>query len=487
LAIELVAPRVQIFSPRALLAKLQAARGAEVSRLIGAGPRDLPARHRTLLAAIDWSYNLLRRDEQTLFVRLGVFVGGGTLPAIEAICHAARDGSADALAGVSSLLDKSLLTREPEAEGAEEPRFGLLETVREYAVARLEAQGAAEALQVRRAHAAYFLALAEAAEAEIVGPAQVAWIQHLARDHNNIQAALHWLLAQGEAERAARLAGAMTDFWLGHTHPEALRWLLLVLEQRQHISLAVRGKVLRAAGILAVGVGNLALAQALAEENLAVAQTLGDAPSIMGALHRLGVVATEGGNFVQAKLLYRESLRLAQDVGDVLAAVRVNSALGETARALGDYPQAQTFYESSLRLAQEAGSDWGIAVACHNLGKVALGLGNLAEAVSQLRQSLVRFQELGSKGGIAYCLAGLGEAAAQQGVLERAVTLLGAADGLLHVAGIVLERVERAGQEAALGLARARLDAATFGAAWEAGRNRSVEETVEQALEQPIF
>jgi len=485
LAIELVAARVRRFPPKTLLAKLEGAWGHEAFRLLGDGARDLPERHKTLQAAIGWSYDLLDKQEQTLFVRLSVFVGGCTPPAIEAVCRPVADPGSDAPYSMSSLLDKSLLKRGQEEGSDEETRFYLLETVREYAVSQLERCGADETAGVKRRHAEYFLALAEAAESQASSDDQQAWFRRLALDHSNIYAALDWLLEQGEAEQAARLAGAMGNFWIRHTHPEAIGRLLMVLEQRPLISPNVRSKVLHAACSLAVGAGDLPRAQALAEENLEVARSLGDAQSMMWAFHQLGKVAEEAGHSVQAESFFEEGLRLAQEVGDILAEARITNHLGETARALGDYPKAKALYEEGLRLAQEAGVKWLIAVVLHNLGKVALAMGNPAEAAVWLRQSLPLFHDLGSKGGAAYCLTGLGEAAAQQDTPAHAVTLLGAADALLTVTGIVLERVEHAGRDSALSQARARLAPDAFQAAWDAGRRMTLEQAASYALGEP--
>ncbi|MDQ2808216.1 MAG: tetratricopeptide repeat protein [Chloroflexota bacterium] len=483
LAIELVAARSALFAPQVLLAKLDAARGAAVFRLLGDGARDLPARQRTLQAALGWSYDLLRPAEQTLLRWLAVFVGGGTLPAIDAVCAAGGASGGDTLAGVASLLDKSLLQRASAAEGTEEPRFQLLETVREYALAQLETQGPAEVAAVQRRHAAYFLALAEEAEPQILGDAQRVWFGRLERDHNNIQAALRWLLEHGEAEGAARLAGAMGYFWNRHSHPEVMHWFLLVLEQRQSISPPARSKVLGAACTLALGLGDLPQAQAFAEENLAVARSLGDTLSIIRALHHLGSVAVQSGNLTQAQVPLGESLRLARAVGDALAESQAANYLGELARALGDYPQAQTLYESSLRLTQETGTNWGIAVNLHNLGKVALEMSQPVAAADRLWASLRLFQEIGSRSGIAYCLVGLGEVALRLDAPARGVTIVSAADALLNELGLVLERVEYAGRDAALDQARTQLDPAGFAAAWAVGRHLSLDQAIAAAQE----
>jgi predicted ATPase/transcriptional regulator with XRE-family HTH domain len=214
LAIELAAAHVRVFPPQELLARL-----SRRLALLTAGPRDLPARQRTLRATIDWSYGLLTTQEQVLFARLSVFMGGGTLEAIEAICNCNPEGDLDVVAGVESLLQKSLLVQ-TERDG--ELRFVLLETLHEYARERLAESGAAEAVQ--RQHAAYYLVLAEAAQ--LIGPEQGAWAARLEREHDNLRAVLGWAQDSGAVELGLRLARALVPFWQLYDHDaEAQRWL----------------------------------------------------------------------------------------------------------------------------------------------------------------------------------------------------------------------------------------------------------------------
>jgi predicted ATPase len=203
LAIELAAARTKLLPPQAMLARL----GSRLKLLVG-GARDLPERHRTLRATIEWSYELLDEGEKTLFARLSVFSGGLTLEALEAVCDAEGDLSVDVLEGFSSLLDKNLIGEEEGMEG--EPRFVMLETIHEYARERLEENGEAE--EVRRLHAEYFLALAEEAEPELWGPEDTAWIERLEAEHDNMRSALSWALGGADVELGLRLAGAVSMF-----------------------------------------------------------------------------------------------------------------------------------------------------------------------------------------------------------------------------------------------------------------------------------
>jgi predicted ATPase len=203
LALELAASWVRLLTPAALLTRL-----SRRLTLLTGGARDLPARQQTLRATLDWSYSLLTAAEQRLFARLGVFVGGCTLEAAEAVCNAAGEGPLDVLEGIEALLDKSLLHR---AEGpGDEPRVGMLETIREYAWERLAQRGEAETVQC--AHAAYYLALAEEAAPQPFGATEMAWLDRLEREHDNLRAALAWY-AQRCAETGLRLAGHLAHFW----------------------------------------------------------------------------------------------------------------------------------------------------------------------------------------------------------------------------------------------------------------------------------
>ena len=211
LAIELAAARIKLLPPQAMLARL----GRRLELLRG-GARDMPDRHQTLRHAIAWSYDLLEAGEQALFRRLAVFAGGCTLEAAEAVCQAVDDSAAspgqslEVLDGMASLVDKSLLRQEEQASG--EPRFRMLETIREYGLECLTASG--EEPAVRRAHADYYLALAEAAEPALTGPEQATWLDRLEAEHDNLRAALRWAEESGEAEIGLRLAGAFCQFWL---------------------------------------------------------------------------------------------------------------------------------------------------------------------------------------------------------------------------------------------------------------------------------
>ncbi|HEX9440006.1 MAG TPA: hypothetical protein VF909_10000, partial [Roseiflexaceae bacterium] len=243
----LAAARVRMFGPQALLARLAGANRDSPLRLLAGGARDLPARHQTIRGAIDWSYNLLEAAEQTLFARLGVFVGGCTLEAATAVCNATNDLPMDVTNGIASLLDKSLLQLEEGADG--EPRFLMLETIREYALERLAQRG--EAVPLRDRHLEYYLALAEAAEPHLRGAEQIVWANRLEGEHDNFRAALAWAHERGAvegsttagAEAGLRLAGALFWFWDLRDHlSEGRRWLAGALAQTNRPPALRRGR-----------------------------------------------------------------------------------------------------------------------------------------------------------------------------------------------------------------------------------------------------
>jgi predicted ATPase len=432
LALELAAARVRLFPPPALLARLS----SRLTLLVG-GPRDVPARQQTLRATLDWSYSLLTAAERTLFARLAVFVGGRTLEAIEAVCN--PQGDLDVLEGMESLVEKNLLRQEEGVGG--EPRLVMLETIHEYARERLEASGEAE--EVRRRHAEYFVALAEAAAPELTGPQQGAWLQRLEAEHDNLRAALAWSRQQAAWEVGLRLGGALWRFWFMHGHlSEGRRWLEAVLGGRGAAPAPARATALNGAGMLAYHQGDYGRATALYEEALALKRELGD----------------KGG-----------------------IAVLLNN-LGEVAYAQGDYGRATVLYEESLALRRELSDKGGIALSLRNLGNVAYEQGDYGRARALHEESLALCREIGNKYNAAYCLEGLAAVVCAQGQPERGARLLGAAAALRAGIGTPLPPSERAAQERTVATARAALGEDAFAAAWAKGQTMPLEQAIAYAL-----
>jgi predicted ATPase/class 3 adenylate cyclase len=429
LAIELAAARVKLFPPQALLARL-----SNRLALLTSGPRDLPARQQTLRNAIAWSYNLLSVKEQILFRQLGVFVGGCTLEAAEAVCNVDNDLTLAVVDCIASLLDQSLLRREGGPDG--EPRFVMLETIREYALERLKASGETEVL--RRRHAECFLALAETAELWFHGPDQRVWLDRIEVEHVNLRAALAWSL---EVQRAGtqspddhlqsaiglRLAAALWWFWDRRGYlPEGRRWLERTLAADRGIATPGRVKALVGASALAGWVNNAELAQALGEEGLALARQQEDTHGIAWSLWALGLTATSQNDFARARPLFEESLVLFRALGDTFGQFMVLSCLGNMARRQGDYTEATTRHNASLALARAMGDRWCVANALSQLGSLTQALGDYAQAAALLAESLALHQKLGEKGqGISWVLFSLGNITRQQGDNTRAIAHFG--------------------------------------------------------------
>ncbi len=432
LAIELAAARIHLLPPQALLPRLSSR-----LKLLTGGHRDLPARQQTLRGAIAWSYDLLDAGEQQLFARPAVFVGSRTLEAVEAVCNAEGDLELDVLDGIASLVDKSLLRQE--AAQADEPRFVMLETIHEYAREQLEASGEAEA--VRRWHALYFLQLAETAEPHLTGPAQVAWLQRLEAEYDNLRAALQWTLGT-EATPAAnvklggRLAASLGQFWDRQNHPsEGRQWLERALEQDRHhgaVDVAVRAALCLWLGQLTERLGDLEAARTHWEKSAALYRQLGDKQGTGRALSLLGnSVWRDTGDAAAGLALVDESLALAREVGDKWGLAFSHLMMGTWAFGTGDTSSGCKHYEQSLALARESGDKRQIARGLLALGIVAASEGDVARGRAYDEEALVVSREIGDKVWTACALNNLGfqmlqqeDVTAAQPFLEEAVTLI---------------------------------------------------------------
>ncbi len=494
LAIELAAARAVMLSPQQIRASLD-----NRLKLLAYGARDLPLRQRTLRAAIDWSYDLLDEEEQMLFRRISVFVGSCTLPAIEAVCtyEGEDDLSVDTMSRVNSLIDKSLLAK---GRPATEPRFGMLETVREYAIEQLEVSQELEAAQ--RGHADYYLKLAEEAEAQLTGQEQEAWLHRLEEEHDNLRAAMGWCIEKEEAEVALRLSGALARFWYRRGHiTEGRKWLDLALataERRLQLAdeLTIEGsksmievwaKALNGAGILASIQGDYGGSRSRFKMSLVLARKLGDKQSIVNTLHNLGTGLQEQGDHVSARSMHEESLMLRRELGDKRGVAMSLNNLGIILKEQGDYARARNLQEEGLALRRELGDNWGVAMSLNNLGVVAEEQEDYVSARSYLEQSLALRHDLGDKVGIASCLEELGRVATastpdNKETQRRAVVLFGAAEALREALSTPLSPVERPLVERGVADLRALLDEATWQAAWAEGASMTMEQAIDAAL-----
>jgi len=415
LAIELAAARTRILAPEALHARLTKSLG-----VLTGGARDLPARHRTLHDTIVWSYELLSPAERTLFARLAIFAGGWTLEVTEAICDPNGATGVDTLDGMEALVAQSLVWRTQESDG--EPRFGMLETIRAFAWEHLEASGEAEALH--RRHAAHFLALAEEAEPALRGADQLAWLERLEREHDNLRGALRWALASGAAETGARLAGALQWFWYTRGYfGEGRAWLERTLVAGDSISARARARALAGAGTLAWRQGDYRHAEARLREAVDLSRVLGDGAGSAFALHHLAHGLEAQGALASATRLLEESLALSRAAGNRWGQVLTLNCLGAAYHRDGDDARALPLLEEALARSRADGDLHGTANALRLLGLVAQGNGDDARAVALLEESMARFRALGDTRGLALTLGSLGTAALQGRDTDRAAAL----------------------------------------------------------------
>jgi tetratricopeptide (TPR) repeat protein len=427
LAIELAAARVRLLPPATLLSRL----GSQLELLAG-GARDLPERQRTIRATIDWSYRLLNGQERRLFGELAVFDGGCTLEAIEAVC---RPGPGQPLLGdLGSLMDHSLLT---EAGGEPYPRLQMQATVAEYARELLEASGAAV---IRRRHASWALTFAEHAAGQLECADQVAWLERLDAEQDNMRAALRWALDQEEPETAARLLGALQWYWLRRgRHREARTWSsdVLTLTERGAVAPAVRATALRAAGWLAVERGDSPEARPLLEEAVRLSRLAGDTRTLGLALTGLGLSGSWGADPDRHRVaaLLTEALDLWRvldwPAGQHMALVN----LGMTAYTGGDLDRAGACQRAALTVAEHTQAPYRLGTSHGLVAQIELRRGNIGMGTRLIRQALREFQQIQDPLMTANCLFGFALAATAQGAYVLAANLIGAAGTLYDASG----------------------------------------------------
>lgn len=424
LAIELAAARVKLFPPKALLKQLLEVNGHSSLHILARGPRDAPERHRTLRATMDWGYELLDKNEQRLFQILSVFVGGFTFPAIEAVCclpvnntEARSDETQglDVMEGLASLLDKSLLHQHGRVE--DEPRFTMLELIRDYAGEKLR-DSDREAI-IRESHANFFLSLADEAKLNLKGQEQEMWLERLEKEHNNLRSALGWFIQQGEISTEAsedtalsglRLAGALWRFWDTHGYiSEGRRWLRKILTLSDTPSIE-RVDALIGAAMLAWRQSDIASAFQLYEQGLGIARDIDYKPGIAKSLEGLGYLNEfQGADDELIEALYSEGLELWREVGDKRGIATALGPQAHRAAAAYDFEQATVLFEESLTLFREVYDKREIAGALWNLGQIAVVVGRYDKAKEMYGESLAIYKSLNDLHGVATQLRSLGE------------------------------------------------------------------------------
>jgi len=409
LAIELAAARIKLFAPEALLSQLP-----ERFDLLTGGPRDHPPRQQTFRAALDWSYALLTPEMRQLLARLGVFAGTIEAAAAAAVCG--EDGDAmHMLQRLTDLRDQSLL----ELVGSPTPRFRLLQTIREYALARLAESEEAE--RISAAYARYFLLLAEESEGEFRGPEQAVWSTRLDAELDNLRAGLAWFLEQGQVEDALRLATALHPFWYeGGYWQEARRWLEEGVACGARVAPAVHVRAIQSLGSFLSERGEVEKATPLLQEALALSRQLNHPRGCIRALNALGGVAMRQGCYDVALSRFEEALLLCTAPEQrTWTGVLLKNA-GNAARHAGDLAIARQRYEEVLARHHEEDNAEVRAVTLVDLGAIALADGDLEEAEARLTESLAVSRAGRIKPWAAYALGGLGELARRRSHLDLA-------------------------------------------------------------------
>lgn len=477
LAIELAAARLRLFSPEQLLARLD-------SRLtvLKGGPRDLPARQRTLRDTIDWSYQLLDKDEQRLFWRLGVFVGGRTIAAIEAVC--APGLAIDSLDGLESLLHKSLIFQEEGPGG--EPRFIMLETIHEYARERLAESG--EEQGIRDRHLAHYLGLVEEISPGYYRHDQQRLLEQTEAEKGNLRAAFEWGLGSGQTESAARLISSLYYFWYYHDSPvEGLQWFMRVMPYVEAIPQVYQPPLLVGAGRLAWVNGDLVQSRSFLQRALTLARELGDSHSEAWAQMAVAGNTDEQDTFPVNWRRSEEAVAILKALDDKPGLAQAFNIQGEIARLAGDYRLARQKYEESLAMSRETGETSREIMLESNLSVIAYNEGNYREALELANSVRERFIEARIRQGVISSLWNLAGPLSKLGQPSKAARLLGAAAALFREMGAFdhptdYEQVAKYRAET-----RALLGEAAFQEAWNEGQVLTLEEAVAYARGEELY
>jgi predicted ATPase/transcriptional regulator with XRE-family HTH domain len=422
LALELAAPRMKLFSPQALLARL-----GHLLPLLVRGTRDAPERQQTLRQTIAWSYHLLTSAEQCLFRQLSIFVGGCTLQAVDAVCDVPDNEDETVADRMTALLDQSLL-QVIRREG-EESRFAMLEMIREYGQECLEGSGEIPALQ--QAHAQYYLGLAEGAEPLLLTAEQEAWMKLLERDYHNLRAALQWFLVAHEKAQALRLSGALWLFWVLNHPVEGQGWYEQVLAASEEHMTEMRAKALHGAAFTYYVKGNYPRASAFIEACLRVARPLQDTRAIALALTIGGQIALETGDCDTMRVMSEESLSLLREVGDPWWLAEGLYVSAYSAHLQGDDVQAFHRGEESLALHRAIREPHTIVRVSLTLGFFAYTQDDLMRASQHYKEALDVADIMENRPMMAACLVALGALVAKQGRVVWATQLWGASEGAI--------------------------------------------------------
>jgi predicted ATPase/DNA-binding XRE family transcriptional regulator len=466
LALELAAARAKVLAPATLLARLD----ARLPFLTG-GTRDAPERQRTLRDTLAWSYDLLDPAARLLFHRLGVFVGGWTLEAAEAIAN--LTGDLDVVEGLAALADLSLIRLD---ESGAEPRYHMLETIREFAEERLAASS--EEATLRQAHAAYFLGLAEQGKPFMYGAGQRVWLRRLEAEQPNFRAALATLAANDDHERYLRLTANLGLFWFLHAH---------FVEGRAYLERALshavaptphRAEALTGLGRIVTSQGDLAAGEKWLRQSEALARSL-DVPAVLWqALFQRGVVAEWEGDDERAVPLYEAALAVARELNDAQAAGVALHTLSDAVYRRGDLETSERLGAEAVALVRAAGDEWVLSLSLTNIGMMALARSDPAGAAAAYQEALDLGLGIDADWVIASALAGFAAVAEARGEFTAAAELLGATE-TLREASHQQRLANYAHHAQTTQVVRAALGESAFTAAWHTGRNVPAEDAVD--------
>jgi predicted ATPase/DNA-binding CsgD family transcriptional regulator len=479
LAIELAAARTKVLSVEEISDRLDGSFGL----LASVGRMAIP-RHRTLRSTMDWSHELLPEQERILVRRLSVFAGGFTLKAVESVCVWEDLQRDDVLDLLSHLVNKSLVLV---AEQDSETRYRLLEAVRQYGWEKLSESG--EEGQLREQHARYYLALAEEAEPELKGEGQVAWLERLEREHDNLRVAMRLLLGQGESEEASRLGWALWLFWgIRGYYDEGRRSMEQALSVEGSVAMpaSARAKALYVEGMMENYQGDHLSAEVLLEGSVSLFRKLDDKLGTAYALSNAGFAALGQGQPQKAITLTEEAVDLFLEVDEKWGAAIELGFLAVAWRDQGDHERAKRLAERGLALSREVGERQAISVALNTLATLAQAERDHERARELFEEGLTVSAELGNESDVVHCLEGLASIAGAEGSIVRAARLWGAAEALLEEieVGVHTYVPDRSLHQSQVAAARAQLEEAEWTAAWAEGRAMTSERALEYALEQ---
>ncbi|HLO17717.1 MAG TPA: tetratricopeptide repeat protein [Anaerolineales bacterium] len=474
LAIELAAARVKMMSVEEIARRLD-------SRfdLLTAGNRSAPPRHQTLRAAIDWSYELLTKPEQTLFRRLSIFLGGFDLSAAETVCGF-EELNDHVLTLLGRLVDKSLVFVDASSK-AGQTRYGLLETIREYALEKLIESG--EEHIVRDHHMEFFTQLAVNAELNLLGAETLLWVHRLDAEHDNLLAAIDWSLKSDNSDFALQIVGALVQWDAWHNR-EGAEYSLQVVKSplSSHLSPS-RAKALNTAGVMQMFQGNLAQAHLLLEEARTLSKKLGESENYLWVLANLGGICAYEGDYKTAQAYLQEALAEAEMVPRYSMGW-ASAYLGDLYIFQGNREQAQQMYEDSVARLRELNNKNFLALPLRRLAELALDNAEYEKAAALYKESLKLNTEGGDQRAILACLAGFAAIATGRGNAIAAVRLFGAVDFLLHTFSASLLPIDKKAYERNIAILRSQLDETTFEIMWAEGSEMTLEQAIEFALKE---